>query len=175
MNGFVDDCRREWKRLGVDDQVANDMAAELEADLAEGASAEDVLASDASDARSFAHAWAVQRGVVRTRRRSRLPAVLATLALVPTIAGAVLTIHDSSSPRPSSTPFALPRSPSAARIAAAPPGTAVWIASDRTVLVDVNASDKNDSNTLGIVLLIVGLAVLVPLTVYSSARVALDG
>jgi len=44
---FVDDCRREWKRLRVSDAVANEMAAELTADLeeaaSEGASPEDVL------------------------------------------------------------------------------------------------------------------------------------
>ena len=35
MNAYVDECRREWKRLGVPDGLAEEMAAELEADLAE--------------------------------------------------------------------------------------------------------------------------------------------
>ena len=35
MNEFVEECRREWNRLGVPDPVANEMAAELEADLEE--------------------------------------------------------------------------------------------------------------------------------------------
>ena len=60
MNAFVDECRREWARLGVPDPVADEMAAELTADLAEaaaeGASVEEVLGSSASDPRSFAAA-----------------------------------------------------------------------------------------------------------------------
>jgi hypothetical protein len=32
---FVDECRSEWKRLGVPDAVANEMAADLAADLQE--------------------------------------------------------------------------------------------------------------------------------------------
>ena len=47
MSGFVDECRREWKRLGVPEAVANEMAADLAADLdeaaAEGVSGEEVL------------------------------------------------------------------------------------------------------------------------------------
>ena len=47
MNEFVEECRREWRRLGVPDPIANEMAADLTADIeeaeAEGGSAEDVL------------------------------------------------------------------------------------------------------------------------------------
>ncbi|MBV9410020.1 MAG: hypothetical protein JO148_00375 [Acidimicrobiia bacterium] len=68
MTEFVDACRQEWKRLGVPDAVANEMAADLEADLdeakAEGVSAEEVLGSGAFDPRSFAAEWATERGVV---------------------------------------------------------------------------------------------------------------
>jgi hypothetical protein len=68
MNPFVDECRREWKRLGVPDPVANEMAADLEVDLAEaeaeGTSAEDVLGVEAFDAPSFARSWAESRGVI---------------------------------------------------------------------------------------------------------------
>ena len=67
MSEFVDECRREWRRLGVPDPVANEMAADLTADLdeaeAEGASAEDVLGTSAFDPRRFAASWAVARGV----------------------------------------------------------------------------------------------------------------
>ena len=67
MNEFVDECRREWRRLGVADPVANEMAADLSADLeeaaAEGGSPEDVLGVSAFDPRRFAAAWAVARGV----------------------------------------------------------------------------------------------------------------
>ena len=66
MNGFVDACRREWKRIGVPDAVANEMAADLEADLAEaeadGVSPEEVLGNGVFDAPSFAASWAAARG-----------------------------------------------------------------------------------------------------------------
>lgn len=65
---FVDECLREWKRLGVADAVANEMAAELTADLAEaeaeGASAEEVLGYAVFDARAFAAQWAEERGLI---------------------------------------------------------------------------------------------------------------
>lgn len=67
MSEFVEECRREWRRLGVPDPVANEMAADLTADLqeaeAEGGSPEDVLGNGAFDPRRFAAAWAVARGV----------------------------------------------------------------------------------------------------------------
>ncbi len=67
MSEFVEECRREWRRLGVPDPVANEMAADLSADLeeaeAEGGSPEDVLGNSAFDPRRFASAWAVARGV----------------------------------------------------------------------------------------------------------------
>jgi hypothetical protein len=69
VNEFVEECRQEWKRLHVPDPVANEMAADLEADLkeaeAEGASPEEVLGSGAFDARSFAASWAAERGVAQ--------------------------------------------------------------------------------------------------------------
>jgi hypothetical protein len=67
VNEFVDQCRQEWRRLGVPDPIANEMAADLTADLdeaeAEGASPEDVLGNSAFDPRRFAAAWATARGV----------------------------------------------------------------------------------------------------------------
>ncbi len=67
MNQFVEECRREWRRLGVPDPVANEMAADLTADLeeaeSEGGSPEDVLGNSAFDPRRFAAAWAAARGV----------------------------------------------------------------------------------------------------------------
>ncbi len=35
MSRFVDECRKEWARLGVPDAEANEMATDLEADLTE--------------------------------------------------------------------------------------------------------------------------------------------
>lgn len=67
MSEFIDECRREWRRLGVPDPVANEMAADLTADLeeaeAEGGSPEDVLGNSVFDPRRFAAAWATARGV----------------------------------------------------------------------------------------------------------------
>jgi hypothetical protein len=98
VNDFVEQCRGEWKRLGVRGAVADEMAAELTADLDEGASPEEVLGSDASDPGSFAAAWARERGVIPRRRRNPrviVPVVAATLVLA-TLAGAVLMLTASS-------------------------------------------------------------------------------
>jgi len=55
---FVEECCREWRRLGVPNPVANDMAdglaAELEEAQAEDGSPEDVLGNSAFDPRRFA-------------------------------------------------------------------------------------------------------------------------
>jgi hypothetical protein len=75
MSGFVDECRKEWGRLGVPTAEANEMAADLEADLAEaeaeGASPEEVLGNGYFDSRSFAASWAMARGFVRPAPRPR--------------------------------------------------------------------------------------------------------
>src|SRR5580700_2221841 len=67
VNEFVEECRREWRRLGVPDPIANEMAADLTADIeeaeAEGGSAEDVLGNSVFDPQRFAASWAVARGV----------------------------------------------------------------------------------------------------------------
>jgi hypothetical protein len=75
MTHFVDECQKEWRRLGVPTAEANEMAADLEADLAEaqadGASPEQVLGNGYFDARSFAASWALARGFVRPTPRGR--------------------------------------------------------------------------------------------------------
>jgi hypothetical protein len=109
VNEFVEECRREWKRLHVSDPIANEMAADLEADLneaeAEGASPEEVLGSGAFDPRSFAASWASERGVAqptattvsqatartRPRRQLRVLAMLAGSAVVG-LAGLVVLV-----------------------------------------------------------------------------------
>jgi hypothetical protein len=72
---FVDHCRREWDRLGVPAAFANEMAADLEADLAEaradGVSPEEVLGNGYFDAECFAASWAIARGVVSVTPRDR--------------------------------------------------------------------------------------------------------
>jgi hypothetical protein len=172
------------------------MAAELEADLeeveAEGASPEAVLGSGAFDPQSFAIAWAAERGVIqrplpsgrRLRWRSRIPAAVAALALIPAIIGAVLLIVASPS---ESQPFV--RSPAGDLAVWVAPGTALPPAEQarlqaeqarlQTVLAEraqlesrvlVVAGETNgsgdDNRTLGSVLLIVGLAGIVPLTLF---------
>ena len=68
MSDFVEQCRQEWKRLGVPDPLAEEMAADLASDLseaeAEGVSAEEFLGSSVFDPRSFAASWAAERGVI---------------------------------------------------------------------------------------------------------------
>jgi hypothetical protein len=68
MSDFVEQCRGEWRRLGVPDPVADEMAADLASDLgdaeAEGVSADEFLGSSAFDPRSFAASWAAERGII---------------------------------------------------------------------------------------------------------------
>lgn len=98
MSTFVEECRREWKRLGVPDLIAEEMATDLSADLeeaeAEGVAAEHVLGGGASDPRRFAADWAQARGVVTaqpetSRRRAWLIAAVSAVVLA---AGAATAI-----------------------------------------------------------------------------------
>jgi hypothetical protein len=208
---FVEDCRREWKRLRVPKPVANEMAAELAADLeeaqAEGATPEEMLGSGAFDPRSFAAAWAAERGVIgrplprahRPGRASRVPAAIATFAAVIAIVGAVLVTVDArsrperltlasraellpggvwvSTPTassvarrfaPSSLPGAL--SPDRREVTVSVGGTARVVAlalpaTEPLMAVDSDASGI-DSGSVGAILLIVGLAGIVPATLF---------
>jgi hypothetical protein len=185
VNDFVDQCRREWRRLGVRDDVADEMADELSSDLQEG-TPEDVLGANAGDARSFAHDWAAERGVIPRPSRSRIPAALAVIALVPTVIGAVLLLTDDTSASGSGTAFFVWVAPSpdqqprpALVMASAPDPTRPTAAPIRVrtdlVTERVRAVPRDDdSNTVGSMLLIAGLALLVPLTLLWSGRVALN-
>jgi hypothetical protein len=112
VSQFVEECRREWKRLRVPSTIADEMANDLTADLAEaeadGATAEDVLGTGASDPRAFAAAWASERGIARMpwsdrlRRRWLLFLAVPALAVMVLAVGAVLaftSIGESSAPR----------------------------------------------------------------------------
>ncbi len=103
MSEFLDECRQEWQRLGVPDPIANEMAADLAADIeeaeSEGGSAEDVLGNSAFDPRRFAGSWAVARGVTAPpgpptptspTRRWPLAVALVGLAALLALAAAVL-------------------------------------------------------------------------------------
>lgn len=93
MSTFVDECRKEWSRLGVPEAEANEMAADLEADLAEakaeGVSAEEVLGNGYFDPRSFAASWAASSGFAQPTRRTRATIQMRTLALA---LGAIVAI-----------------------------------------------------------------------------------
>ncbi len=76
MSDFVEQCRREWKRLRVPAAAADEMADDLAADLAEaeadGADPEELLGDGAADPQAFAEAWARERRLVPPRRLARL-------------------------------------------------------------------------------------------------------
>jgi hypothetical protein len=101
MSDFVEQCRQEWTRLGVADPLAEEMAADLASDLeeaeAEGVSATEYLGSMASDPRSFAASWATERGIVpvppsrdKGRRRPRPLVAFTALAAITVIVAALL-------------------------------------------------------------------------------------
>ena len=104
MSEFVEQCRREWRRLGVPDPLAEEMAADLASDLAEaeaeGVSAEELLGRSVFDPRSFAASWAAERGIVpapsgRGDGRRRRPLVLTAftaLAAITVIVAALLLL-----------------------------------------------------------------------------------
>lgn len=115
MTAFVEECRYEWKRLGVPDLLAEEMATELESDLAEahadGVSATEMLGE--SDPRRFAATWASERGLVaepappRKRRRRWIWIVVGLIvlllvawivAVVGLFAAATVSVHTSVSP-----------------------------------------------------------------------------
>jgi hypothetical protein len=118
VTSFVEECRREWRRLGVPDPIAEEMAADLTADLeeaeAEGAAPEDVLGSGVSDPKAFAASWAMERGVVpadarpKTDRRPLLVGVGALLVvLVAALIVGVLLLRNTES-RPAANSGARP-------------------------------------------------------------------
>jgi hypothetical protein len=101
MRRFVEECQKEWNRLGVSQATANEMAADLEADLAEaeadGVSPEEVLGNGYFDARAFAAEWARERGVVDPVAKTRIAATHAPvrplmLALIALVSGIVAVV-----------------------------------------------------------------------------------
>jgi hypothetical protein len=115
MPAFVDECRREWKRLGVSDLIADEMAAELEADLAEaeadGVSAAELLGE--SNPRLFATAWASERGLVppsppqKSRKRLSI-ALAACLVLVCLALSTLALVQISGEPAHAANPVKVP-------------------------------------------------------------------
>jgi hypothetical protein len=180
VNEFAEQCRSEWKRLRVPDSIANEMAAELSADLAEartdGVSLEEVVGGAGSDPRSFAAMWAAERGVLPSRSRNKgargavVTAAVAALAAV-AVSGAVLMIVAPDST--SDTQHAVARAESQAATAAwvsARTGGSVTIAPPPQWVSDGSGNSAADTWTVGLVLLIVGLVGIVPLAAFVLLR-----
>ena len=100
MSEFVALCRREWKRLGVADPLADEMAADLTSDLeeaeAEGVSPDEYLGASASDPRLFAASWASERGIIPAppsrKKDRRTPLVLVAFTVLAAIAVIVASL-----------------------------------------------------------------------------------
>jgi hypothetical protein len=102
MSEFVEQCRREWRRLGVPDPLAEEMATDLASDLreaeGEGVSAEELLGTSVFDPPSFAAAWAAERGIIPNQQSQRashrkpvsLVAFTATAAIALIVAAVLL-------------------------------------------------------------------------------------
>jgi hypothetical protein len=157
MNQFIEECRREWRRLRVPGPIAEEMAAELAADLkdaeAEGISPEEVLGSAAFDPRSFASSWAAERGVISERRLRERPVgsvihiAIAALTIVAAVGAALAILAP-----PESGWWVRP--PSASSPAASPSPE------PRVVIVGPGPLERHaaDINTAGSILLVVGIA-----------------
>lgn len=191
VNEFVEQCRREWKRLGVPNGIADEMAAELTADLDEGVSPEDVLGADAADARSFAAAWAAERDVVPRRRKAMRIGVLAavTALVLVVIAGALLALLASPSEGARLSIQATPHMfTGPQRVWVGPPARQTIVATPPAVTpplfrLTTRSDTGPDERTVGFVLLIVGATGLVIATIFwvaggrrpRSRLVALNG
>lgn len=180
MSEFVGECRREWKRLRVPDPVANEMAADLTADLkeaeADGASAEDVLGSGAFDPRTFAASWASERGVIpppppmpgsSVPRRSRMLAAIAAFVLVAALGAALATVRSGSEQRLALASTVGPLRRALGSTLVGPPGFVAPFAplGRRIVPVQAFAVRLNGPgvvlHTFGVVLLLIGIVGLI--------------
>jgi hypothetical protein len=189
VSGFVDECRSEWRRLGVPDPVANEMAAELAADLeeaaADGVSAEHVLGTGAFDACVFAREWAAERGLIRTSahrpRTLVVSAATAAFALLAIVGGVLLVASSPSESRRLavasvdgiSRPAPAPEPALAPAPAPAPAPARATAPAPAPVMLSVDSDDSGfDARLPGFVLLAMGLAGVVVLTSFGLLRVA---
>jgi hypothetical protein len=167
VNQFVEECRREWRRLRVPKSLANDMAAELESDLAEAAD-EGVTPEElvGGDARTFARSWAAERGVdMHTRGRQKLTfAILAALVGVAAV-GAGLAISAAPA-RPAAKPLTIVFPP--------PDATGrVWVQAKPAGIRFVSRMEgvsHDTTRTLGFVLLAAGLSGAIAVTAVSLSN-----
>jgi hypothetical protein len=136
MNDFVEQCRSEWRRLGVPDRLATEMAADLASDLAdaeaEGVSAEEFLGSSARDPSSFAAAWAAERGIIpeppsrgNARRRPLVLLAFTVLAAIAVFVSALLLA--TGEPRLSLTRTTPPPGPSRTVVSTSAAAPIEWI------------------------------------------------
>jgi hypothetical protein len=180
VNEYVAGCRREWKRLGVPSSIADEMAAELEADLDEAPSLDEALGTDAADPHGFARRWALERGAVPTARRGLHPGLAAALVAfaLAAIAGALLMVFSSPSHSERFAIATVPQTVSvlerpavAAALMAAAAATRSNVRPPPPVLRLATTDDSGvDADTVGLVLLIVGLAGFLPLALLASRR-----
>jgi hypothetical protein len=177
VNEFVDQCRKEWRRLGVPDPIANEMAADLAADLeeaaADGATPEEVLGVGAFDPQAFARTWAAERGVVEQPwpiphprpTRSHLPAAIAAFAVV-AIVGAVLVIVTSSSAE-TTRERVLPPRLAAEDVVVSPDGRSIWVGPGDPSIFAVDTGQAGDTaRVVGSVLLSAALAGILLATLF---------
>jgi hypothetical protein len=133
MSDFVEQCRREWKRLGVPDPLAEEMTADLASDLreaeADGVSADELLGSSAFDPRSFAASWAAERGIIpvppsreNARRRPLVLAAFTSLAAIALIVSALLLLTGQPKVAVVASRATPPHLPTAAAASSVPPG-----------------------------------------------------
>jgi hypothetical protein len=103
MSDFVEQCRLEWRRLGVPDSLAEEMGTDLASDLREaeeeGLSAHEFLGTSAFDPPSFAASWASARGIIpaqpgrgNVRRRPLILVAFTALAAIVLIVAALLLL-----------------------------------------------------------------------------------
>ena len=84
MSSVTDECRKTWRELGVRRVVIEELAAELEADLADAEA--DGISADAfvgHDPSALARQWATERGRARARLRVLLTAIVAVIGAIP--------------------------------------------------------------------------------------------
>jgi hypothetical protein len=169
MNEFVRTCRAEWRRLGVPDPIADEMAADLGADLeeaeAEGAGAEAVLGRAALQPGVFAATWAEARGVIGSRsasrrrppRHPRIAVVITALALVATVGAALVLASSSARTR---------LAPQSIALGGSAPSEPIWVSSDASSPRFETTATGAGAYTPGSILLIAGLAGIVSLATW---------
>ena len=161
--------------------MAADLAADLKEAEAEGASAEEVLGSSATDPRSFAASWAAERAVIppprltaRLPRRSLMLAAIAALTVI-TAVGAALVIF--ASPQASARMAAIHVPPPPTPVRAALTGT-VWVEGGGDIVLTLPQAQGPgvEIHTVGSILLIVGIVgiILSMLFLFWSSRAGPD-